>query len=297
MRLRTAALGTAVLCLAPLAPVTPSVAADGPVITVSHQRASTVDRRPVGTIPAGIVGANHRWPADGLGMWDPVTDQPAGRIDELSRQAGLHTVRYPGGTVANLFDFTKAIGPQEQRGCQTSGGFAAGLFAATDSRYGPDENERYVERIGGETMVMVPSINRTAADAADYVEYMNSPADGAATNPNGGTDWGDVRAANGHPAPYRIKVWEYGNEPYLPNQRYWRSTDPAVKVAQFIEGGWQRQRAGDPQYADNDGLFLGCDLATGVPVAASPARPTGSGTRRSRCRATNKARPVSATAR
>lgn len=231
-------------------------------ITVRHERSLTADGQPVGPVAPGIIGANHRWIEDGLGMWNPDTDEAVGGIDQLSRETNLHAVRYPGGTVANMFDFTRAIGPQSERECQTSGGFAAGLFAATDGRYGPDENEMYVESFGGETMVMVPTINRTAADAANYVEYMNSPADGAASNPNGGTDWAEVRARNGHAAAYGIGVWEFGNEPYLPNQRYWRSTDEDTKVAQFIEGGWQRQQAEDATYTDGDGLFLGCDLAT-----------------------------------
>lgn len=273
------ALAAGAACVGALAMATPStvatpraaVAADhatastagaGALVTVRHDRARTVDGLKVGAVAPGIVGANHRWIEDGLGMWDPEADKAVGGIDRLSRESGLHTIRYPGGTVANLFDFTKAIGPQSGRGCQTSGGFAAGLFAPTDGRYGPDENEKYVDSFDGETMVMVPTINRTAAEAADYVEYMNSPADGSASNPNGGTDWAEVRARNGHPTAYGIKVWEFGNEPYLPNQRYWRASDEATKVAQFIEGGWQRQRADDPQYADNDGLFLGCDLAT-----------------------------------
>ena len=195
-------------------------------------------------------------------MWDPATDSAVGGIGELARRTGLASVRYPGGTVANFFDFSRAIGPQAQRGCQTSGGFANGLFEPTDSRYGPDENERFVDSIDATTMIMVPSMNRTAADAADYVEYLNSPADGDTGNPNGGTDWAEVRAANGHPAAYAIKVWEYGNEPYLPNQRYWRAQDMPTRIAQFIEGGWQRQTAQSDPYADNDGLFTGCDLAT-----------------------------------
>lgn len=245
-----------------VAPV-PAVA-DGaePTITVTPNRYVTSDGRPVSRIPATIIGANHRWPDDGKGMWDPTTDTAVGGIDEIARRTNLDLVRYPGGTVANLFDFTRAIGPQTERGCQTSGGFANGLFRPTDSRYGPDEQQKFVRSIGAETMIMVPSINRSAADAADYVEYMNSPADGARTNPNGGTDWAEVRAANGHPASYKIKTWEYGNEPYLPNQRYWRSPDPDLKLRQFIEGGWQHQTATSDPYADNDGLFSGCDLAT-----------------------------------
>lgn len=233
-----------------------------PVITVRPERMVTSDGRPVQPIPAELIGGNHRWPDDGKGMWDPATNTPVGDIDDYARQIHFKTVRYPGGTVANMFDFTKAIGPQSERECQTSGGFANGLFEPTDSRYGPDENEMFVDLFDGQTMIMVPTIGRDAEDAANYVEYMNSDADGDAGNPNGGVDWGDVRAANGHPEPYAISVWEFSNEPYLPNQRYWRSPDPAVKVRQFIEGGWQRQTADADPYADNDGLFSGCDLAT-----------------------------------
>ncbi len=230
----------------------------------------TVDGVAAGRVARHFIGANQRWPDDGKGIWDPGSDQPANRIDRLARETGLRTLRYPGGTVANLFDFTKAVGPLEGRGCQTSGGFANGRFMSTDSRFGPDENERFADAIGGETMVMVPMINRSADDAADYVEYMNSPADGRGSNPSGGVDWAEVRAQNGHPKPYGIHYWEVGNEPYLPGQHYWWANDPEVRVRQFIEGGWQRQTGQDDVYADNDGLFLGCDLAnrrlgTGAP--------------------------------
>ncbi|MEV6157831.1 hypothetical protein AB0L53_46590 [Nonomuraea sp. NPDC052129] len=231
-------------------------------ITVSQERYVTTDGRQVGKVPAAIVGANQRWPDDGKGIWNSAAGRPADGIVRLSKQAGLDMLRYPGGTVANLFDFRRAIGPQSRRKCQTSGGFANGRFASTDSRFGPDENEKYVHSIGGETMMMVSAINQSAAGAADFVEYMNAPADGKATNPNGGVDWGDVRARNGHPKPYGIHYWEFGNEPYLVGQHYWWSGEAAARLQQFIEGGWQRQTAKDAAYQANDGLFLGCDLAT-----------------------------------
>ena len=44
----------------------------------------------------------------------------------------------------------------------------------------------------------------SAADAADLIEYLNAPADGEVTNPNGGVDWAEVRAANGHSEPYGV---------------------------------------------------------------------------------------------
>jgi len=61
--------------------------------------------------------------------------------------------------------------------------------------------------------------NGNANDAADLIEYLNSPNNGS--NPNGGVDWAAVRAANGHPEPYGIKSFEIGNEMFFINQRYW----------------------------------------------------------------------------
>jgi alpha-L-arabinofuranosidase len=269
---RVAGLGTvtaAVVAVAGLPAVpssaqSPTVAPADPApirITVSDQRYMTADGKAAGVVPAAVVGANQRWPDDGKGVWDTEDDRPADDIVKLSRETGLHMLRYPGGTVANMFDFSRAIGPQDQRQCQTSGGFANGRFAPTDSRFGPDENEKLAEAIGGETMVMVPAINQSAADAANYVEYMNYRADGAATNPNGGVDWAELRARNGHRQPYGIHYWEFGNEPFLDGQHYWWSVDRPTRLQQFIEGGWQRQTAQDAVYQDNDGLFLGCDLA------------------------------------
>lgn len=222
------------------------------------------DEKPAPAIGRAIIGANARWVDDELGAWDPVAGAPSAGFDAAATAAGLDMVRYPGGTVANFFDFKAAIGPDAQRGCQTSGGFAAvrfGNLTPDENRFGPDEEQQLVASFGGETMIMVPSINETAQDAADFVEYMNSPADGGRTNPNGGVDWAEVRAANGHPAPYGIQYWEYGNEPYNAGQRYWRADDMTTRAHEFVYGGWERQSAQSTSYQDNDGLFSGCDLA------------------------------------
>ena len=61
----------------------------------------------------------------------------------------------------------------------------------------------------------------SAADAADLIEYLNAPADGDVTNPNGGVDWAEVRAANGHPEPYGVTRFEIGNEIGYYRQTYW----------------------------------------------------------------------------
>lgn len=188
-------------------------------------------------VPGQIVGANHRWPDDGLGTWDSANDRPVQRVVDLAKQTNLKLLRYPGGTVANLFQWKRAIGPQAERGCQTGGGFV-GSAQPYDSRFGPDENQRLVEAMGAGTTIMTNATTQTTQDAADFVEYLNAEV---GANPNGGKDWAAVRAANGHPEPYGIKVWELGNELYLGNQVYWRSTDPAERLRQYVLGGQQRQ--------------------------------------------------------
>src|SRR3546814_16131721 len=59
--------------------------------------------------------------------------------------------------------------------------------------------------IGVEPYVTVDAGLGDANSAAEEVEYLN----GTATS-----EWGAKRAANGHPEPYRLRLWKLGNEPY-----------------------------------------------------------------------------------
>ncbi|NGN62745.1 hypothetical protein G5C51_02360 [Streptomyces sp. A7024] len=218
--------------IAQAAPAAPRAEAADVTITVGTEATAA-------TVRDQIVGANHRWPRDGLGMWDTARNEPSARMVELAKQTRLKLVRYPGGTVANLYDWKRAIGPQHKRGCQVGGGFVGGGGEPMDSRYGPDENERFVEAIGARTTVMTNGTTQTPRDAGDYVEYMNAEV---GANPNGGTDWAKVRADNGHQGPYDVRVWEVGNELYLPNQAYWRAENLDTRLRQFAFGGTQRQQ-------------------------------------------------------
>jgi len=51
--------------------------------------------------------------------------------------------------------------------------------------------------------VNVEGRGATTAEAAAWVEYANGPAN---------SKYGAMRAANGHPEPFRVKYWEVGNE-------------------------------------------------------------------------------------
>ena len=50
-------------------------------------------------------------------------------------------------------------------------------------------------------------------------------------------DWADVRAANGHRAPYAVRWWEIGNEQHHEHSRYWMSPDNGLALRQYAFGG------------------------------------------------------------
>lgn len=151
----------------------------------------------------------------------PSGGSPDSGLVRQIRTSGIALLRYPGGTAGHFFDWKKAIGPASERGCQVSG--VTGR--REDSRYGPDEQQRLAGAAGAETQLMVPYLSGTAADAADWVEYMNNPVSGP--NINGGVDWAAERAANGHRAPYGITRWEIGNEPFFQVHRRWMPSGEA----------------------------------------------------------------------
>jgi alpha-N-arabinofuranosidase len=186
-----------------------------------------------------LLGANHHFVRNGYGLWDPRADAPVPAVVSEAIRAGVQSLRFPGGSVANLYDWKRAIGPD--RGCQVVGPKPGSRArAVTDGlAFGPDEYMRFVDRIHARPLIMMPFVTETPSDAADWVEYMNAPA-GAPGNPHGGTDWADVRAANGHPAPYGVHWWEIGNEQHHEHSRYWMSQDDGRAVRQYAFGGSSR---------------------------------------------------------
>ncbi|WP_194767032.1 T9SS type A sorting domain-containing protein [Tamlana sp. I1] len=122
----------------------------------------------------------------------------------------LPVLRFPGGTYGNLYEWKRAIGPKANRG-----GMHGWKYIPDDNWFGPDEAGQLMEQTNGELTILV-NFNQGAAYAADWVEYMNAEV---GANPNGGIDWAQVRADNGHPEPYNVKTWEIANEGG--NSRIW----------------------------------------------------------------------------
>lgn len=225
---RPAVMTAAVALLAGTVAPVQAAAAPGTVLRID----ASSTKHPASELLGGV--NNNRWHDDSLGLWDPEAGHGVPDAVQKTARAGVSSIRYPGGTQANLFDWKRAIGPLDDRHCQVDGGNGT----PRDSRYGPDEHMTFVDETGSEATVMVPFANETPTDAADWVEYMNAPA---GTNPRGGVAWAGVRAANGHRQPYGVEHWEIGNEHDRPEQRYWMDSSPSKAMRQYAFGGTQRQ--------------------------------------------------------
>lgn len=147
------------------------------------------------------------------------------------KEAGLPAVRLPGGNFVSGWSWKDSIGPKEQRKVRPDPAW----FQYIDNRVGHDEYLQWAEMTGAEAMYTVNLATGTLNDAADVVEY---------TNFKGGTYWSDLRAKNGHPAPYNVKTWYLGNEMDGPWQVGSREKDPtgygvlaheASKLMKFID--------------------------------------------------------------
>lgn len=131
----------------------------------------------------------------GAGIWDPDRRRPEPEFVKLARQAGTTVSRWPGGCGTHNYNWKLTVGPLEKRPRQ---------------KFGLPEFLTFCRQTDSVPILTVAVYWGTAADAAELVEYLNSPNDGG--NPNGGTDWAAVRAGDGHVEPYNVVWFEYGNE-------------------------------------------------------------------------------------
>ena len=189
-----------------------------------------------------IFGINHRYAFNGYGSFDSETMQIKADFKALYEAAGFGSIRYPGGTISNLFNWKTTIGPVADRKNQIHGFYNNAGQGGIAPNFGLTEIGTFAESVGSE-IVYVYSLGRgNAQDAADLIEYLNARV---GTNPNGGIDWAAVRAANGHPEPYYVRYFEIGNEMQQAwnggdgtgSQGYWTTAVSAGSETAYIDGG------------------------------------------------------------
>ena len=140
------------------------------------------------------VGAISLMPSDNINGWRADTTAIA-----RSLKSGMW--RLPGGNFLSNWDWHQALGPRDKRVPM----FDYAWSAMQTNDIGMDEWMELTRILEVEPYVTVNAGLGDANSAAEEVEYLN----GAPTS-----EWGAKRAANGHPAPYGVKWWNIGNEPY-----------------------------------------------------------------------------------
>ena len=140
-------------------------------------------------------------------------------VVRLLKEARLPLLRWPGGNFTSGYHWRDGIGPVDSRPT-TLNPVWHGIFEP--NLFGTDEFLTFCRDVGCEPMICVNAGNGTAAGAAAWVEYCNGGPE---------TPMGKLRAANGHPEPYGVRIWEIGNEIYGHWHVGW--TTPAGNVDRY----------------------------------------------------------------
>jgi len=135
----------------------------------------------------------------------PADAAPGGvRRDVFEKIAQLKPafIRWPGGNVAQDYHWSWGVGPRDERVTWSN---LSWKNEPEPSDFGTDEFVAFARAAGAEPSITVNVEGRgaTVEEAAAWVEYCNGPAT---------TKYGAMRAANGHPVPFGVKLWEVGNE-------------------------------------------------------------------------------------
>lgn len=120
-------------------------------------------------------------------------------VVEAIRNLKTPLIRWGGCAVdPGHYRWKECVGPRDDRKP-----FANTFWGRIDSNdVGIDEFLQFCELVSAEALVCV-SFADGAQNAGDLVHYCNDPIT---------SQWGAMRAKNGHPEPYHVEYWQIGNE-------------------------------------------------------------------------------------
>ncbi|WP_455683077.1 LamG-like jellyroll fold domain-containing protein, partial [Thomasclavelia sp.] len=192
------------------------------------------------SIDESTFGINHRYAFNGYGSFDSSNMKMKDDFVELYNECKFGSIRYPGGTISNLFQWKGSIGPLENRTKQIHGFYNNTNQHGILPTFGINELGTFAQDVNSEIVYVYGLGRGSAQDAADLIEYLNAPV---GLNPNGGVDWAQVRAQNGHVEPFNVRYFEIGNENNqggtdgTTSQQYWTQFVDTGAEEAYIEGG------------------------------------------------------------
>ncbi|MBC2667580.1 alpha-N-arabinofuranosidase [Novosphingobium piscinae] len=140
------------------------------------------------------------------GVWvgrdSPIPNVRGIRTDVVTalRALKVPNVRWPGGCFADEYHWRDGIGPADRRRIQINGNWGG---VPEPNAFGTHEFMDFAEQIGAEAFISVNIGSGTAAEAAQWLEYMTAEQD---------TTLARERAANGRAAPWKVPILGLGNE-------------------------------------------------------------------------------------
>lgn len=201
------------LSLVPLRAVTAAALALAPLPPVAAQpapSAATIELDLAGkgpTIERDIFGQFAEHLGQGIygGVWvgkdSKIPNVRGIRSDVVRalRDLKVPVVRWPGGCFADAYNWRHGIGPADKRVTTVN------LWGNVPepNTFGTHEFMDFADQIGSEVFVSVNMGSGTAAEAAEWLEYMTT---------NQPSTLGKLRAANGRKEPWKIKYLGLGNE-------------------------------------------------------------------------------------
>ena len=155
------------------------------------------------------------------GLYDPgspLAQENGLRTDvlDLLRRVKPPILRYPGGNFVSNYHWEDGIGPKSDR----KRVFEYAWLTEESNQFGTADFIGLCREVGAEPLICVNMGTGTVEEAMHWVEYCNGTGD---------TWYANLRRSHGYPAPFGVKYWGLGNEPY---------------------GGWQMNHLSAGAYAE-----------------------------------------------
>jgi len=182
------------------------------------------------------------------GIYDPKSskaDEDGFRKDviEATNNLGVSIIRYPGGNFVSGYHWEDGIGPKAGRPKRKD--LAWGAIETNE--VGTDEFMKFISKTKAAPYICVNLGTGTIEEARNWVEYCNAPT---------GLYYSDLRAKNGHAAPYNIKYWGLGNEMDGPWQMGHKNAEDyskyaleAAKLMKWSDAGIKLIASGSSNYS------------------------------------------------
>ena len=167
---------------------------------------------------------------------DNVQGFHAGMI-RLYKEAGFKMFKWPGGNFVSAYDWRDGVGDRDKRPPRLQPMWSDRVES---NDVGLHELVALCALVGAEPDLAIDSGFGSAREAAEQVEYCNGSVS---------TRMGKIRAENGHPAPFNIRLWTIGNEMYGPWQyghmsldQYWVKHNYIVEAMKKVDPSNQSDR-------------------------------------------------------